>query len=150
MNKTLIFFCLGLNMTAGYVGQTAEKVTEILNSARGCVLFIDEAYGLGKSSFGVEAMNTLLAAMTDTKNYKGMVVIIAGYKSDLNEMLARNEGLRSRFSNVIDFPDWNSQDCVNFLTQTATKENFQLDEETKTVLNGGFEELIHRPGRYTF
>ena len=146
MNKTLNFFCLGLNMTAGYVGQTAEKVTEILNSARGCVLFIDEAYGLGKSSFGVEAMNTLLAAMTDTKNYKGMVVIIAGYKSDLNEMLARNEGLRSRFSNVIDFPDWNSQDCVNFLTQTATKENFQLDEETKTVLYGGFEELIHRPG----
>ena len=136
----------GSKMTAGFVGQTSGKVTEILDSARGCVLFIDEAYDLGKSSFGVEAMNTLLAAMTDTKNYKGMVVIIAGYKSALDEMLGRNEGLRSRFSNVIDFPDWSCEDCVTFFTRAAAKENFQFDEELKTLLSAGFEELIRRPG----
>ena len=77
-----------------YVGQTKTKVTEKLDAAKGGVLFIDEAYELGKGIYGEEAMTTILAAMTDPE-YK-LVIIIAGYPNDMEEMLARNVGLKSR------------------------------------------------------
>lgn len=60
----------GLDLTGEYVGQTKEKVTDKMGQAKGGVLFIDEAYELGKGPFGNEAMTTLLAGMTDP-NYKG-------------------------------------------------------------------------------
>ena len=50
----------GLNLTGEYLGQTKTKVEERLNSARGGVLFIDEAYELGKGMYGTEAMTTLV------------------------------------------------------------------------------------------
>lgn len=58
------------------------------------MLFIDEAYELGKGTFGEEALTTILAAMTDPE-YK-LVIIIAGYPKDMEKMLARNVGLKSR------------------------------------------------------
>jgi hypothetical protein len=66
-----------------------------LNAARGGILFIDEAYDLGKGQFGVEAMNTLVAAMTSPV-YKGTIIIIAGYESDIREMLERNTGVLTK------------------------------------------------------
>ena len=66
-----------------------------LNAARGGILFIDEAYDLGKGQYGVEAMNTLVAAMTSPV-YKGTVIIIAGYSKDIREMLERNAGAMAR------------------------------------------------------
>ncbi|KAI8896071.1 hypothetical protein BC833DRAFT_599019, partial [Globomyces pollinis-pini] len=87
----------GLALTGEFVGQTKKKVTETLGQAKGSVLFIDEAYELGKGIYGEEAMTTLLAAMTDPE-YKGMVIIIAGYPHDIDTMLNRNVGLKSRFT----------------------------------------------------
>lgn len=82
----------GLDLTGQYLGQTKSKVNEMLGQAKGSVLFIDEAYELGKGPYGEEAMTTLLAAMTDPE-YKGMVIIIAGYSKDIDNMLNRNEGI---------------------------------------------------------
>ena len=78
-----------------YVGQTKKKVQEKLDAAKGGVLFIDEAYELGKGIYGEEALTTVLAAMTDPE-YK-LVIIIAGYPEDMENMLARNVGLKSRY-----------------------------------------------------
>ena len=80
---------------AEYVGHTKKKVQEKLDAAKGGVLFIDEAYELGKGTFGEEALTTVLAAMTDP-DYK-LVIIIAGYPEDMENMLARNVGLKSRY-----------------------------------------------------
>lgn len=85
----LLYFYLG-----EYVGQTKKKVQQKLDAARGGVLFIDEAYELGKGTFGEEALTTILAAMTDPE-YK-LVIIIAGYPKDMEKMLARNVRLKSR------------------------------------------------------
>ncbi|CAK9039190.1 Protein CbbX, partial [Durusdinium trenchii] len=79
----------GLNLTGEYVGQTKKKVEEKLDAAKGGVLFIDEAYELGKGRFGAEACTAIVAAMTDPK-YKGVVIIIAGYPGDIDKMLNTN------------------------------------------------------------
>ena len=75
----------GLHLTGEYVGQTKAKVDEKIDKAKGGVLFIDEAYELGKGVYGNEACTTLVAAMTDPK-YDGLAIILAGYHADMLEM----------------------------------------------------------------
>jgi hypothetical protein len=71
-NLNLKTILLGSQLSAGFVGQTSDKVKEILDSVRGGVLFIDEAYDLAKGSFSNEVMTTLLDAMTDLKYKVGL------------------------------------------------------------------------------
>ncbi|CAI5738664.1 unnamed protein product [Peronospora destructor] len=130
----------GLDLTAQYVGQTKQKVTEKLGKAKGGLLFIDEAYELGKATFGEEAMTTLVAAMTDP-SYVGMVIIIAGYPKDMDQMLDRNVGLKSRFRRFIDFPDWEAQDALVFLSEKAEAENFEVESEAVMSLQKTIMEL---------
>ncbi|XP_066921713.1 uncharacterized protein [Clytia hemisphaerica] len=134
----------GLDLTGEYVGQTKKKVQERLDAAKGGVLFIDEAYELGKGMYGEEALTTLLAAMTDPE-YK-LVIIIAGYPKDMEQMLARNVGLKSRFTRYMDFLDWTSEDCVKFFIKKAENDNFAIDEQTKNIVGKGCEELRSYPG----
>src|SRR3546814_11935832 len=68
---------------------------------KGGVLFIDEAYKLGEGVYGEEALVTILEAMTSPE-YKGLVIIIAGYEKEIETMLARNVGLKSRFTQFFD------------------------------------------------
>ncbi|KAE8963656.1 hypothetical protein PR001_g29301 [Phytophthora rubi] len=130
----------GLDLTGEYVGQTKAKVTDKLVEAKGGLLFIDEAYELGKGHFGEEAMTTLVAAMTDPV-YAGMVIVIAGYPKDMDVMLNRNAGLKSRFTRFIDFPDWEPEDGVAFLRAKAEKEEMKLQGEAETVLAQTFAAL---------
>ncbi|GLD99445.1 hypothetical protein PINS_up008164 [Pythium insidiosum] len=135
----------GLNMTGEYVGQTKKKVTEQLGQARGGVLFIDEAYELGKGMYGEEAMTSLVAAMTDP-TYRGMVIIIAGYPADLDDMLNRNAGLKSRFTRFLDFVDWTTDDCMVFTTQRCKSEGYRLDPDAKLLLTKCFAQLRQLEG----
>jgi hypothetical protein len=96
-----------------------------LDAARGGILFIDEAYELGKGHFGEEALTTLVAAMTDPV-YKGMSIIIAGYPDKIRTMLERNAGLKSRFQRLWTFPNWTCDDCVKFINEKANKEHFKI------------------------
>jgi len=129
----------GLEMTGEYVGQTKKRVQEKLDAARGGVLFIDEAYELGKGSYGEEAITTLVAAMTDPE-YR-LVIIIAGYPKDMEQMLARNIGLKSRFKRFMDFIDWDSDDCIKFLKQKASNDNYILHEDAIVELKQGIDKL---------
>ncbi|KAI9205170.1 P-loop containing nucleoside triphosphate hydrolase protein [Polychytrium aggregatum] len=122
----------GSDLTGEYVGQTKTKVSEKLGQARGAVLFIDEAYELGKGSYGEEAMTTLLAAMTDPE-YRGIVIIIAGYEHEIDEMLDRNPGLKSRFSNSFYFNDWSATDTRNFLMQELKSKYEIRDEDQRQI-----------------
>ena len=96
-------------LVAGYVGQTALKVQEVVEKSLGGVLFIDEAYSLTYSNngndYGQEAVDTLLKAMEDHRD--DFIVIVAGYPELMAQFVDSNPGLRSRFNKYINFEDYN-------------------------------------------
>lgn len=105
-----------------YIGHTAPKTKAVIEKAAGGVLFIDEAYSLhvelhSTSDFGAEAISTLIQSM---ENHRGkFAVILAGYSKDMAEMLNSNQGLKSRLSNFIDFPDYSFDDLILIFQKTC-------------------------------
>uniref|UniRef100_A0A7S4Q8G3 AAA+ ATPase domain-containing protein n=1 Tax=Alexandrium monilatum TaxID=311494 RepID=A0A7S4Q8G3_9DINO len=135
----------GLNLTGEYVGQTKKKVEEQLDSAKGGVLFIDEAYELGRGPFGAEACTSIVAAMTDPA-YSGLVIIIAGYQAEISAMLDTNIGLKSRFTHYFEFPNWAPSDCLQLFSKRAAAQNFALEPAAEETLKAGFGELVALDG----
>ena len=82
----------GLQLTGQHVGSTKNVVKDHLDKAKGGVLFIDEAYELGKGAYGSEACSTLVEAMTNEEKYGSLVIIVAGYHADMQSMLDTNQG----------------------------------------------------------
>ena len=116
-------------MVAGYVGQTAIEVSNVLDSARGGVLFIDEAYSLakgGSGDYGMEAIETLLKRMEDER--EDLVVIVAGYPKLMDQFIASNPGLRSRFSKKIFFPDYTPEELLDILQYMVKKNGFTISD----------------------
>ena len=74
------------------------------------------------------------------------IVVMAGYTADMHKMLESNPGLKSRFTEYIDFPDWNEQTCVNLVTDLAEKSEprFEVSQDAKDVLTDGFAELSEK------
>ena len=129
------------DLVAGFVGQTAIKTKEIIESALDGVLFIDEAYrltdGSGQNSFGREAIDTLVAAM---ENYRGrLCVVCAGYTEPMAKFIQANPGLKSRFTEVIEFEDYTADELLEILVSFAGQNN---------TLQGGFLEKTHRVFEY--
>jgi len=118
-------------LVGGYVGQTALKVRDVVNSALGGVLFIDEAYSLkgGRSDgdYGSEAIDTLLKLMED--NRENLVVIVAGYNDPMQAFLASNPGLRSRFNKFIDFPDYSVDELCMIFERLVEKHDYIADSQ---------------------
>ncbi|KAJ9456884.1 Protein cfxQ-like protein [Diplonema papillatum] len=135
----------GLELTGEFVGQTKKKVEEKLKDAKGGVLFIDEAYELGKGSYGTEAVTALVAALTNSA-FADVVVVIAGYKADIASMLETNAGLKSRFTNFVEFRDWEPADACKFLAKKAVKDGFIVDDDAWGTLDRTFAELVSYPG----
>lgn len=104
-----------------HIGETEAKTNAIIDSALDGVLFLDEAYALvatgAKNDFGLVAIDTLLARMENDRGR--LVVIIAGYRADLDKFLDTNEGLRSRFTRSIDFPSYASHELVEIAHKMA-------------------------------
>ena len=123
-------------LVAGYVGQTAGKVTEVVNSALGGILFIDEAYALARkgmeNDFGREAIDTLVKLMEDNRD--DLVVIVAGYTDEMHDFLTSNPGLISRFNKYIDFPDYTDDELMAILAMNAKKQGYVVDEEANAVV----------------
>lgn len=118
-------------LVAGYVGQTATKVTEVVSSALGGILFIDEAYALARkgmdNDFGKEAIDTLVKLMEDHRD--DLVVIVAGYTEEMHDFLTSNPGLISRFNKYIDFPDYTINELMDILAMNANKQGYILTRE---------------------
>ena len=129
-------------LVAGYVGQTAIKTQEVITSALGGVLFIDEAYSLssgGENDFGRECIETLLKAMEDHRD--DLVVIAAGYTEPMEKFLASNPGLESRFNKYITFPDYNGEELNAIFLGMCRKNGYELDEETQEYAKEYFNSL---------
>ena len=125
-------------LVAGYVGQTAGKVTDVVNSALGGILFIDEAYALARkgmeNDFGHEAIDTLVKLMEDHRD--DLVVIVAGYTDEMHDFLTSNPGLISRFNKYIDFPDYTDDELMAILEMNAGRQGYRVAEAAKAVVRG--------------
>lgn len=113
-----------------HIGETEAKTNSIIDSALDGVLFLDEAYALvatgAKNDFGLVAIDTLLARMENDRDR--LVVIIAGYRTDLDRFLDTNEGLRSRFTRSIDFPSYSAAELVEIATAMARQRDSEFED----------------------
>lgn len=122
-------------LVAGHIGQTAIKTQEVIDSALDGVLFIDEAYALadgGENDFGKEAIATLLKAMEDHRDR--LVVIVAGYSEEMEELIASNPGLKSRFNTTITFEDYTPDELVAIFQSMARSNDYSLTDGAETQL----------------
>ena len=114
----------------------------VIKSAMGGVLFIDEAYSLyrGKDdSFGLECIDTIVKAMEDNRD--DLIVILAGYQREMAGFLERNSGLKSRFPNVIHFPDYTGDELLKIAVLQAKGKGYVITEEAKPKLKDYFDEV---------
>jgi len=114
-------------LVAGYLGQTAVKTSEVVATALGGVLFVDEAYGLAEDQYGAEAVNTLVKDMEDHRD--DLVVIVAGYPGPMATFLATNPGLESRFATTVEFDDYTDAELREIFGRAATKADFEPTPE---------------------
>ncbi|MFC6159194.1 AAA family ATPase [Kribbella jiaozuonensis] len=120
-------------LVAGYLGQTATKTAEVVASAAGGVLFIDEAYSLtagdtGADQYGREAVDTLVKEMEDRRD--DLVVIVAGYPEPMEAFIAANPGLASRFRTTIEFENYTDDELTDILTGLAEASDYELVPES--------------------
>ena len=130
-------------LVAGYVGQTAMKTSEVINRAKGGILFIDEAYSLVSSDdkdFGHEAIDTLLKAMED--NREDFIVIVAGYPELMQGFINSNPGLQSRFNRYIHFPDYNADELFEVFKGFCDKYEYKLDEDVEPKMKDFLQKLV--------
>ena len=133
-------------LVAGFVGQTAIKTTEVVHSALGGILFIDEAYALTPeigtgNDFGREAIETLLKLMEDNRD--DLIVIVAGYTNEMNRFISSNPGLESRFNRYFEFEDYNGDELDEIFANMCTKSEYVLTDDAKTFATEYFHLLYN-------
>jgi type VII secretion ATPase EccA len=124
------------DLVVGYVSQTAQRMKEVCEQALGGVLFIDEAYRLVPEheghSFGKDAINTLLKYMEDFRDQ--LVVIVAGYPTEMRRFMAANPGLASRFHFTLTFDSYTPEEIVAIGQHIAAKEKIAIGEDAWPLL----------------
>lgn len=141
-----VFYALGLlggdhlveaqrsDLVGEFLGQTAVKANELIDSALGGVLFVDEAYSLSNSgyskgdAYGDEALQVLLKRAEDNRDH--LVVILAGYPEGMDRLLATNPGLSSRFTTRVDFPSYRPLELTSIGEVLAADNDDVWDEES--------------------
>lgn len=134
-------------LVAGYMGQTSEKVMEVVERAKGGILFIDEAYALAsgkqEGDFGKEAIDILNKAMEDYRD--DLIVIAAGYHDEMQDFLDANPGLRSRFNRTIEFPNYNADELVTIMINRAAKLDYEFSDDAIKFVKEKFENVLSCP-----
>jgi len=129
-------------LVAGYIGQTALKTKEKIDSAMGGVLFIDEAYALsdgGQNSYGKEAIEVILKNMEDQRGK--FAVIVAGYPDNMDNFLKSNPGLMSRFDRTLHFRDYSCEILYDIAIYMLSIENLHPDLEAEKFLKSYLEQI---------
>lgn len=134
--------CDRSGLVAEFVGQTAVKTNKIIDQALGGILFIDEAYTLvsgGQNDFGMEAISTLLKRMEDDRDK--LIVIVAGYPNEMESFLRANTGLRSRFREFIDFPDYTPDELHQIFMSIARRGQYIVTPALEARLKPRLEKM---------
>ncbi len=139
-------------LVAGYIGQTAMKVDELVNRALDGVLFIDEAYALaprdgesGHRDFGYEAIETLLKRLEDQRTR--LCVVIAGYHDEMQRFLESNPGVRSRFNRFFEFKHFRAEELLVILEKMASDDGYVLDPRASQICQLIFERALENPAK---
>ena len=130
-------------LVAEYVGQTAVKTNNIIDSALDGVLFIDEAYTLaqgGNEDYGREAIATLLKRMEDDR--ERLVVILAGYTDEIEQFINSNPGLRSRFNRYIHFEDYTAEELYEIFCLQVRKNEYSMSDDAKQYLKTYLSDVV--------
>ncbi len=123
------------DLVGGYIGHTANKTRGKICEARGGLLFVDEAYSLGRGGekdFGKEAIDVLVKAMEDYRNE--FVLVLAGYRNEMTQFLRLNPGLASRFPIQIDFPDYRISELMEIALKMCADRHYCLTPAALTRL----------------
>ena len=132
------------DLIAGYQGQTALKVKNVIDKAKGGVLFIDEAYSITENdhsdSYGRECLTELTKALEDYRD--DLVVIVAGYTEPMNKFFDSNPGLKSRFNTFIEFEDYTVEELTNILIMICKNNDYNLSEEAKIRIISYLEQKV--------
>ena len=135
-------------LVGGYLGQTAIKTQEVIQSAMGGILFIDEAYTLAPKNkddaYGQEAIDTILKAMEDHRD--DLIVIVAGYPGLMDNFIHSNPGLESRFNKYIFFEDYNPDELYGIFLSMCENTSLKLDSKADEYLKGLCEDLYNTRG----
>lgn len=132
-------------LVSGYSGQTAIKTNQLIDSAMGGVLFIDEAYTLKNNdhdSFGAEAIDTLLKRLEDDRGK--FICIVAGYTDKMHDFIDSNPGLKSRFTQTIHFEDYTAEELTQIFCDLVKKKNFTIDDDACQAVSRFFQQLCLR------
>ncbi len=131
------------DLVGEYIGHTAQKTKEMIKRSLGGIMFIDEAYTLaqgGEKDFGQEAIATLVKAMEDHR--QDLIVILAGYSSEMNRFIRSNPGLRSRFPIHIDFCDYNEEELFQIAMQMYAEREYQLSSRGRWKLKNELAQFV--------
>ncbi|MBR2125028.1 MAG: AAA family ATPase [Acetobacter sp.] len=125
------------DLIAGYQGQTALKVHDVIKKAKGGVLFIDEAYSITENdnsdSYGRECLTVLTKLLEDYR--KDLVVIVAGYTEPMQRFFKSNPGLKSRFNSFIEFEDYNKAELKEILQNMCQENDYILEQSAIKKIN---------------
>ena len=141
LKKGHLVECDRSKLVAEYVGQTAIKTNQVIDSALDGILFIDEAYTLsggGGEDFGKEAIDTLLKRMEDNRDR--LVVVVAGYTDLMKKFISSNPGLESRFNQNLDFPDYTAGELAKIFFQLAEGNSFNCSSALNVTVQNYFNE----------
>ena len=128
--------CSASDLVGQYVGQTGPKTKKLFEKALGKVLFVDEAYRLSQGHFAQEAIDELVGLITQPTFKSKLIVILAGYEQDMNNLMSVNTGLSSRFPDQIVFPNMEARDCLKIVFKELTKKKIrfpELEDESSAV-----------------
>lgn len=127
------------DLVGEYIGHTAQKSRDQIKKSLGGILFIDEAYSLargGEKDFGKEAIDTIVKGMEDHKD--NLIIILAGYKDEMNKFMQTNPGLRSRFPIHINFPDYSTDELLAIADMMLQQRQYSLSsgarEEMRMII----------------
>ncbi|KAG2151640.1 P-loop containing nucleoside triphosphate hydrolase protein [Suillus bovinus] len=126
--STELVECSASDLVGEYVGQTGPKTKKLFEKAVGKVLFVDEAYRLSQGNFAQDAIDEVVGLMTNEKFMGKMVIILAGYEKEMNQLLGANPGLSSRFSEDFILPNMSPTRCLELLDKDL--------RDSKVVIQG--------------
>lgn len=136
--------CSASDLVGQYVGQTGPKTKKLLEKALGKVLFVDEAYRLSQGHFAQEAIDELVGLITHPTFKSKLIIILAGYEQDMNNLMSVNTGLSSRFPDQVVFTNMRAGDCLQVVLKELTKKKIrfpELEDESSAVY-GEMEALV--------
>ena len=134
-------------LVAGFVGQTAIKTSEAVESALGGILFIDEAYALSPDTgtgndYGREAIETLIKLMEDHRN--DLIIIVAGYNEPMERFISSNPGLESRFNRYLNFEDYNSKELYDIFNLQCKNNEYILTDDAQKYAREHFNQMYEK------